>query len=332
MPESAEEKFKTEPVLVLMPVFNDWKSLEVLLVHLDNAVYDAGMTIEVLLVDDASSISALEANFALGKPRAIEVVNILELKRNLGHQRAIALGLAYIEENIHCSAVVVMDSDGEDDPRDVPRLIEECRAEDHRKIVFARRVKRSEGWSFRLFYVLYKRFYKMLTGQDIRVGNFSIIPYEILKRLVVVSEVWNHYAVGVMKAKVPYADISTHRNNRLAGQSHMNFVSLVMHGLSAISVYGDVVGVRLLLTTCVLVLLSIAGIIAAVVVRLTTTLAVPGWATYVVALLLIVLMQAVILSLFFIFIILSGRNNFSFLPQRDYHHFVLGLRKIWSRI
>ena len=84
----------------------------------------------------------------------------------------------------------------------------------------------------------------------------------------------------------------------------MNFVSLVTHGLSAISVYGDVAGVRLLLGTCGLIFLSVTGISLVVVVRFVTDLAIPGWATYVVALLLIILMQAVTLSLFFIFLVL----------------------------
>ena len=102
----------------------------------------------------------------------------------------------------------------------------------------------------------------------------------------------------------------------------MNFISLVTHGLSAISVHGDVVGVRLLIATTLLILFAIAGICVVVVIRLLTDLAIPGWATYVVALLLIILIQAVTLSLFFIFLVLSNRDNASFLPERDYVHFI----------
>ena len=101
---------------------------------------------------------------------------MLRLRRNLGHQRAIAVGLAYVEDRFKHDAVVVMDSDGEDDPSDVPRLLELLRAEGGRAIVFAERTRRSESWSFRFFYGLYKLLHRVLTGHGVRVGNFSAIP------------------------------------------------------------------------------------------------------------------------------------------------------------
>jgi hypothetical protein len=148
-----------------------------------------------------------------------------------------------------------------------------------------------------------------------RIGNFSVVPDKILHRLVVVSEVWNHYAVGTLKARVEYEEVDTYRGLRLAGKSKMNFVSLVMHGLSAISVYGDTVGVRLLIGTCALILLIILGIVTAVIIRLTTTLAIPGWATYVTALLLIILMQAVTLSFFSSFLFSMAEIMSPFFPK-----------------
>ena len=64
---------------------------------------------------------------------------MLQLRRNLGHQRAIAVGLAYAEEHDPCDVVVIMDGDGEDDPKDVPRLLACCRQAGGREIVFAER-------------------------------------------------------------------------------------------------------------------------------------------------------------------------------------------------
>ena len=118
--------------------------------------------------------------------------------------------------------------------KDVPRLIEKCRETGNQKMVFAVRAKRSEGRVFTLFYSLYKGLFKLLTGQSIHVGNFSLVPRRILHRLVHVSEIWNHYAVGVIKSKIPTVEILANRGRRMAGESRMNFVSLVVHGLSAI--------------------------------------------------------------------------------------------------
>ena len=86
------------------------------------------------------------------------------------------------------------------------------------------------------------------------MGNFSIIPRPRLASLVVVSEMWNHYAAAAFKSRQPLCTVPTQRAKRLDGKSKMNFVNLVVHGLSAISVYGELVGIRLLVVTVLLIL------------------------------------------------------------------------------
>lgn len=298
---------------------------------LDRSVPRKNLAVEIIIVDDGSSLTFDESDFDFPKPENIAKICVLELKRNVGHQRAIALGLAFVAaERTDYQAALVMDGDGEDKPEDVFKLIEECRRENFSKLIFAKRSKRSEGVVFRFFYRLYVNVFKIFTGQNISVGNFSIIPRTILRRLVVVSEIWNHYAVAALKARVPFKVIDTERGSRLHGSSKMNFVSLVTHGLSAVSVYGDTVGVRLLLGTCVLIFLSLVGVLIVAGVRIFTDLAIPGWATYVIALLLVFLMQAVTLSLFFIFLILNNRNNAGFLPAKDYRYFISEEREIYT--
>ncbi|MFN6565913.1 glycosyltransferase [Dendronalium sp. ChiSLP03b] len=313
-------------IVVIIPVFNDWHSLDILLKYLDEALNGTGIQCEILVINDASTI-ATHDSLILESFQTIKKVNCLELKRNLGHQRAIAIGLAYVEANIYCQAVVVMDGDGEDAPRDVIKLIEKCSEEKYQKIVFAKRTQRSETQIFKLFYLIYRLFYKLLTGQDIRVGNFSIIPHKLLSRIVVVSEIWNHYTAGILKAKIPWTQIPCKRGVRLAGQSKMKFVSLVIHGLSAISVYGDIIGVRLLIGTLLVMLFSLILISIVVLVRV----AIPNWAPYVAGLSFIILLQSMSISLSFVFLILNGRNNFGFLPQRDYHHFILELQQLFPK-
>jgi glycosyltransferase involved in cell wall biosynthesis len=326
-----EDRPASAPFIILIPVYNDWAALELLFDALDSALAQGNLTAEILAVDDGSTSPYKET---LGdRPRfsAIQGIEILELARNLGHQRAIAVGLAYIEDNKACEAVVVMDADGEDDPKDVPNLIRAYEDEERGKVVFARRARRSESWAFKVCYSLYRAIYYMLSGSKVRVGNFSIIPYELLRRLVVVSEIWNHYAAGILKAKIPYTEVPTNRSRRLVGRSRMSFVSLVMHGLGAISVHGDVVGVRALIATVLLILFSAVAISIVVVIRATTDLAIPGWASTLTTSFFIILMQAVMVALLFSFMILGSRSSSGFLPRRDYLYFVLGPRKVYPR-
>ena len=219
-----------------------------------------------------------------------------------------------------------MDGDGEDDPADVPRLVERCRDERFEKIVFAERSKRSESLVFRTFYELYKIIHILLAGIRVRVGNFSVIPRARLESLVVVSEMWNHYAAAAFKSRQPLCLVPDPARQTVKGRSRMNFVDLVVHGLGAISVYGEIVGVRLLVLACLLVALALLGAAATVIVRLATDWAVPGWATYTLGLLVILLTLGIMLAAVFSFVILAGRQGSSFLPCRDYSYFIKDVR------
>jgi hypothetical protein len=111
----------------------------------------------------------------------------------------------------------------------------------------------------------------------------------------------------------------------------MNFVALVGHGLSALSVHAEVIGVRLLVATAILVA-CITGLFTAVVgIRLFTRLAVPGWATTAAGLLFVVAMQAAVLAVFFVFLVLHGRSQPAFVPIRDYSYFVRSEHMLFHR-
>ena len=312
---------QSDEIVILIPVFNDWESLGVLLPRLDRELAETGMAVDVLVVDDGSILDPRDLDDA-GSFQAIRRIDVLRLRRNLGHQRAIAIGLAYVEDCLGSGAVVVMDGDGEDDPADVSRLLARAREEGHRKIVFAERSRRSESVTFRIFYLFYKLLHYLLTGKGVRVGNFSVIPRRRLSSLVVVAEMWNHYAAAVFRSRQPYCMIPTARGKRLCGRSSMNFVSLVAHGLSAISVYSDVVDVRLLVMSMLMAILTLGGLVLTMIVRLATTWAIPGWASNTVGILLILLVQAVMAAFVFSFAILGSRHGSTFLPRRDYTYFI----------
>jgi glycosyltransferase involved in cell wall biosynthesis len=304
-----------------MPVYNDWAAAQKLLAGIDAALMTVPCRGRVLIVNDAST-EEFKADLTQRFPQ-IDDVWVLHLRRNLGHQRAIAMGLVYVYQNWPgLDAVVVMDADGEDRPQDIPVLIACFSAGGGREVVFAARSKRLESPMFRFFYNMYRGWHKILTGISVRVGNFSVLPPQALSRLMVVSELWNHYAAAIFRARIPHTSIPLARGTRLAGHSKMNFVSLLVHGLSAISVFSDVVGARLLAVAALAILVAVVLVAVVAGVRLFTDLAIPGWATYVTGILLIVVAQALIVSLALAFIIVNGRAVPSFLPIRDAAFFI----------
>ena len=315
-------------LVVLMPVRDDWESAAELIRRLDRSVSPDVCNMEIYVVDDASAqkyqASRFQQSFA-----AIRAIRVLRLRRNLGHQRAIAVGLAHIQKHSTCDAVLVMDADGEDTPEGVAALLHAYVKTPEAKAIFAKRIRRSESLLFRCSYHFYRGLHRVLTGISVRVGNFSILPSEYLNALVVMSELWNHYAAAVFRSKLPFTMIPIPRGARIAGTSRSNFVDLVFHGLSAISVFGDIVGVRLLIASLVGSFLAGLGIVSLVIIRIFTNWAISGWAAGATAVLAIIMIQLITIATSFTFFILSNRTNLGFVPLRDYSLFVEKLEDVY---
>jgi polyisoprenyl-phosphate glycosyltransferase len=316
-------------LVVMMPVLDDWLSAAELLRRLDKAVAASGYIATILLVDDGSTEQCdygdFQSDFAV-----IRRIQLLRLRRNLGVQRAIAIGLAHIQKSLSCDAVLVMDADGEDTPAGAAQLLRAYSESHGQKVIFAERIRRSESLLFRSFYILYRILHKWLTGIRVRVGNFSILSSGSLDTLVSMSELWNHYAAAVFRSRMPFSMVPIPRGKRIAGTSSMNFSSLVSHGLSAISVFADIVGVRLLIASLCASVLSGLGIVVVIAIRIFTELAIPGWATYAVGVLAIIMIQFITIASSFTFFMLSNRINLGFVPFRDYSLFIKDAVDIYS--
>jgi polyisoprenyl-phosphate glycosyltransferase len=322
-----EIMLQNRSIAIVLPVFNDWQSLRLLLRAIDETCHTSGITIDVYAINDGSTIDPDLCHADTQDFRCIRSVRIIHLTRNFGHQRAIAIGLCHAAEHANTGAVVVMDSDGEDKPEDILTLATSSIGQPS-KVIFAHRAKRSESLSFRFFYIIYKRVYKMLTGSAISFGNFSIIPAPLLQKATAVSEIWIHYAAGVMKSRLPIETIPTERGTRLAGQSKMNFVSLLLHGLSGIAVHLEVVAARMLVWSLILIAVSILGIGIVFSLRFLTNLAFPGWASGVTIGLLSILLQALLFSTLLIFLVLNNRTQQFFVPRLNYTQYIQRVEEI----
>jgi polyisoprenyl-phosphate glycosyltransferase len=304
-------------IKIIIPLYNDWDALDLLLKEIKKSVsVELFSKFSFVIVDDCSSISCNIQRF-VGYD-----LSIIRLWRNVSHQKAIALGISYLTQTSDFEKVIVMDSDGEDRPSDLQHLYEASLQEPD-KIIFAKRAKRSEGLVFRIGYLIYKALFGLLTGKVIEFGNFSILPFRQAQKLAYVSEIWNHFPGGIIRSKLPYSSIPIERGTRLAGKSKMNFVSLVLHGLSAVSVHLDTVAVRILIGS--LLMTAVAGV-GAVIVMIIKVLspenASPGWATTLVTASIIIILQALLSSLFLIFTVLNYRTQKHFIPAKEYADFI----------
>ncbi|MEM9412114.1 MAG: glycosyltransferase [Planctomycetota bacterium] len=299
-------------VAIVTPVLNDWESVELLISNLNKTSELSDLEIQVLCVDDGSTSVEFSKDFAFEAP--ISSVQVIRLQANQGHQRAVALGLAHAADTLDFDLVVVMDSDGEDRPEDVPKLI---RAHDENpgSIIVAQRQRRSEGLSFRIFYQFYKMVFSLLTGRPISFGNFSLIPKYRLPNVLFNDGIWNNFAASILKSRIPISYIGTHRGTRYFGSSKMNFTSLMIHGLSAISVFTDVVVGRIISLLTASSVAVFVVVLSVVYMKFATTAFVPGYATNVILFAVLLLAVALFTGVMTILSLLANRQRAATYPS-----------------
>jgi len=271
-------------LLVVTPVYEDLEASSLLFkelaIQFQNEVY-------VVAVDDGSLMHPLKVSIM--KNAGIDGT-ILKLRRNVGHQRAIAIGLSYLTEYIQPHHhVVVMDSDGEDLPSSIPELLRQLNA-DEVDVVVAQRKSRVESFSFRGFYFFYKLLFNVMTGRRISFGNFMALKVPAVQRLVAMQELSTHVASAVLASKLRTSFCPLDRGPRYAGHSKMNFVSLALHGFKAIMVFTQDVLVRVGIACAFIACLTLVGAVLAVLLKL-MGFSTPGWFSITLGILFLMLLQ-----------------------------------------
>lgn len=317
-------------IIILVPVYNDWRSFDSLIAEIEKNFTSTDDTVRIVAVNDSSTESYQSVISSTKFP-----VTIINLLVNVGHQRAICIGLAYVAEHMtHNNVVVVMDSDGEDKASDILTLIKSTVESNFKRITFASRRKRKEGISFKLFYILYKFLVKLLTGNTINFGNFSCIPFSLLPKIVSNPLLWNHYSGSIIKSRIPYTTIPLDRGKRIHGTSKMNLISLFLHGLSVISIYNEILAIRIIFSSALGITLTVLCSLIVIVIKVFTDLAVPGWASNIVLLIVIITIQLFIVGLTTVLLTLNNRSNHQRLPKTFYKEYIESVEelalKLWK--
>ncbi len=220
-------------IKILIPVFNDWQSAYKVLDKINDLSLDANYKISIIIVNDASNYDRPEEEKIF---KNIESIKILNMKRNQGHARCIATGLKYIFEKEDFDHVIPMDGDGEDRPEEIKNFLDKLKDINNKPIV-GERIKRSEGFIFKLCYQLHKMITLTFTGKSIKFGNFSCLPRSTVKKMVDEKATWNSFSGSLKKIENELVSIPSIRGQRYFGPSKMSFYNLIKHSLSIISVF-----------------------------------------------------------------------------------------------
>ena len=230
-------------IKILIPVYNDWRSVFKLMENIDQRLEDWKpdvAQISVIIINDASTEKKPNITSIYNRLKSIEVIN---MKENKGHARCIAAGLKYITKNDDFDLVVPMDADGEDKPEEFGTLLCEAYAYSN-EVITANRVKRSEGFIFRLCYLFHKYLTFIFTGQMIKFGNYCCLPKHIVGKMVNEAATWSSFSGSLAKIAKYRKSIPSTRGKRYFGPSKMSFMNLLKHSFSIMTVFKTTLLIR----------------------------------------------------------------------------------------
>ena len=227
-------------IIFLMPVFNDWKSLERVLIETNDIIEDINeYTFDCIIINDSSS----EDRPKMKKPKNFDSVKIINMKKNKGHARCNAFGIRYAKDNENFDYMIIMDSDGEDRPVEIKSLIDKI-TEYKETSVVAKRIKRSEGPIFQALYQIHKFITFIFTGRLINFGNYSCLTKNDISILSSKPSLWSSFSGTLKKNLSNFNEVDSTRGVRYFGPSKMSIYNLAIHSLSIIAVFKYTVFMR----------------------------------------------------------------------------------------
>ena len=260
-------------IAIITPCYNENTTVIKFLKEIEEVLAPTQYQFEVIVVDDASQdhTGELLSHFDFENSTNLAFTN-LRLRFNQGHQGAIYQGLLYASAT-DAEKFIVLDSDGEDDPRAIPAMLQETDID----IVNVVRGKRREKLSFRLFYYTYRAIFKFITGSKMNFGNYATVNRKVVENTV--HNGFVHYAAHLSKQRASRTSVVFDRRKRIDGKSKMNLNSLIHHAFKSFIEYAEQFLMIFLKLTLMIAIAFLIVIIIVVYLKFIANQATPGWAS-----------------------------------------------------
>lgn len=261
-------------ISVVLPVFNESAILQNLYQAVISALNKLNVTHEIVFINDGSTDSSGEILDKIAKedPHVI----VIHFSRNFGHQNALLAGLEYSTGD----AVIVMDSDMQDNPQAIPKFIDEWK--NGYDIIYAVRSKRKDNFVKRF---LFNSFYRLLTlisdtTLPLNAGNFGLIDQTVCKQVASLRE-YDRYYPGLRSwLGFKQKGIEFEREARYDESPRVGLIGLFRLAKTAIISFSSFPLTIFIFLGVISMLLFIVLSVYTLYHKLITGLATPGWTSY----------------------------------------------------
>jgi glycosyltransferase involved in cell wall biosynthesis len=179
----AEVAVKPDSLSVVVPVYNEEDNVGPLVEQLRASLDALGRPYELIFVDDGS-IDATAARLREAAAR-VPALRVVRLRGNFGQTAALAAGF----DQARGELVISMDGDGQNDPADIPRLLDKLR-EGYDVVSGWRRERQDPFWSRRVPSHLANGLISWITGVHLHDYGCALKVYrrEILRDVALYGE------------------------------------------------------------------------------------------------------------------------------------------------
>lgn len=211
----------------VIPAFNEELTIEPLIEGI--ITHSKPHNIQIILIDDGSSDQTFSSMKKMQEKYPSEI-EIIKFRRNFGKSCALATGF----KNATGDIVITMDADLQDDPKEIPRLIEKI--QEGYDVVCGWKKHRFDPWHKTIPSKIYNAFIRKVFKvplHDINTG-FKAFRKEVIQNIPLYGEMHRLIAVLAVESGFKITEIPVEHHPRKYGKSKFGF-NRFFHG--AVDVY-----------------------------------------------------------------------------------------------
>jgi glycosyltransferase involved in cell wall biosynthesis len=216
MPEQLVRGARWQPrsLSVVVPVYNEEGNAEPLVRRIAEATRPIGLPCEIVIVDDGSNDRTLEV--LRGLCADVPELVVVALRRNFGQTLALQAGF----DRARGDAIVTLDGDLQNDPRDIPRLLEQLSA--GADVVSGWRKERKDTLILRKVPSwIANRLIRLVTRIEIHDQGCALKAYrsQVVRGLDLYADMHRFIAVLTLGLGATIAEIEVQHHPRVSGSS-----------------------------------------------------------------------------------------------------------------
>ncbi|VVB60025.1 Glycosyltransferase AglD [uncultured archaeon] len=200
-------------ISVIVPLYNEEENAELLYKELADVLKKLKDGYEIIFIDDGSRDRTCEILEKISK--SDKKAKVIQFRRNFGQTAAVQAGI----DNASGDIIITMDGDLQNDPQDIPKLLEKIN--EGYDIVSGWRYNRNDSFQKKIFSRFSNRLARYLTGIGLHDFGCSLKAYrkDVIKDIRLYGEMHRYIPAVAFKDGAKIAEIKVEHRRRKFGKS-----------------------------------------------------------------------------------------------------------------